>query len=1196
MNIMKLMNKNKLRCGIICLLLCMVSISAFGQEDLSVDFGILQTGGPNPYKIFTLPVIPSENTIHTYFSIQKDMEVGLGFYNFKGFSFTIKIFERYGQRREVPVDNNGAFYYSKLSEGSYEASINCLYVGDLIDNYTAYHLAITNELSLGEYPYEPIEREDSEKEPSYGSYPNPGITSSRSYLREKTMLSEDGKNSIEKISYFDGLGRPVQTVLRDYTPSYADFADFTDYNSRGLKWRQWLPAPLNNTDGAFVNVLPYMTKTAMNDKSPYLKTIYERSSLNRVAYTCGAGTDFTDKRACIDYFNNQTDSLNCLRYENLTQNGYYPKGTLEVERRTDEDGNISYIFTDRMGRVILERHMNGTIPYDTYYVYSPGGDLSYVFPPMKDSDLSYYHIDRYAYQYRYDDLHRLIEKKLPGCESIHYRYDNADRVVFQQDGNLRAQGKWMFSLADSFGREAVSGMCVMSGASSMNTLAKATFDINGGVEGSGYTFSGVSVPNPRISTINYYDTYDFLQLASVSSHADSLSYVSVESYGKRYENTACPAVSTKGKLTGTRTYSPETNEEIITAYYYDDKGNIVQKCSTNLLGGYNRDSFAYTFTGKLLRRMHSHSLIGGGLITEYYTYAYDHAERFLSVTHQIGNGAVITLSENEYDMLCRLKSSRYHNGTTNLNYSYNVRGWLTGIHSDKFMQAVHYAGGPGIPRFNGNISSMEWKAASDSLMRGYCFDYDGVNRLTSAVYGEGDSLKMHRNRFDEQVTGYDKEGNILGLLRSGAISDTDYGVVDSLSMKYDGNQLISVSDNVADSICVDGFGFKDGSDLEIEYFYDSNGNLTKDLNKKIAVIEYNYLNLPSKIQFENGDSISYVYSGEGTKLRTIHVIKGIASTTDYCGNAIYENGVLKLLLTEYGYITLSDTVYHYFLQDHQGNNRVVIDQNGTVEEVNHYYPFGGVFARSGDIQPYKYNGKELDRKNGLDWYDYGARMYDAALGRFIKPDRYAEKYVSISPYQYGANNPVNNIDINGDSIAVLNLGSGKNQHLAILVQNSGGEWQYFSVNGDNVFSSGKHKGGRTFDDLGEKSFSSPEEFINSEYNKEGSKEDKDIANYHFSSAYVMPTTKEQDEAIRDEFIRISKKEEYSLNVFSPNHCATTVQRSLQKAGIETRDDLFVPVNSGIGQAIRMRSNPYLPSDAYRAIKQNNQKGYEIKIK
>ena len=170
--------------------------------------------------------------------------------------------------------------------------------------------------------------------------------------------------------------------------------------------------------------------------------------------------------------------------------------------------------------------------------------------------------------------------------------------------------------------------------------------------------------------------------------------------------------------------------------------------------------------------------------------------------------------------------------------------------------------------------------------------------------------------------------------------------------------------------------------------------------------------------FANGNSISYLYDAAGRKLRTVHVLEGDSVTTDYCGNVVYENGVPQILLTEVGYVSLTDGKYHYYLKDHQGNNRVVVDEEGTVEEVNHYYPFGGVFSSTGDAQPYKYNGKELDRKGGLDWYDYGARMYDAALGRFMKTDRFSEKYVSLSPYQYGANNPVNNIDVNGDSIRV----------------------------------------------------------------------------------------------------------------------------------------------------------------------------------
>ena len=171
--------------------------------------------------------------------------------------------------------------------------------------------------------------------------------------------------------------------------------------------------------------------------------------------------------------------------------------------------------------------------------------------------------------------------------------------------------------------------------------------------------------------------------------------------------------------------------------------------------------------------------------------------------------------------------------------------------------------------------------------------------------------------------------------------------------------------------------------------------------------------MPSKVTFGNGNTITYLYAADGTKLRTVHKTGSTTTTTDYCGNVVYENGTQKLLLTEEGYVTLADSKYHYYLKDHQGNNRVVISSTGTVEETNHYYPFGGVFAVTNNVQPYKYNGKEFDNKNGLNWYDYGARHYDAALGRWHVIDPMAEKYCTFTPYSYCVNNPIMYIDPDG---------------------------------------------------------------------------------------------------------------------------------------------------------------------------------------
>ena len=474
----------------------------------------------------------------------------------------------------------------------------------------------------------------------------------------------------------------------------------------------------------------------------------------------------------------------------------------------------------------------------------------------------------------------------------------------------------------------------------------------------------------------------------------------------------------KGSLTGSAVTVSGSSTKIYKGYYYDVKGRVTKVVQNNLLGGYDVTNTVYTFTGQPATVTHSHTASGKSTRTEVYTYSYDHADRVSKVEHTLG-GTKITLADYTYDSFGRLSTKSLHGSAANkLTYAYNLRSWLTGITSTRFTQNLYYNTGVGTARYNGNISSMTWKSGNESTVRGYKFTYDGLDRMLNATYGETAGISTNANRFSENVTGYDKNGNIKGLQRYGQLSSTAYGMIDNLTLTLNGNQLNRVDDAVTASAYNGGFEFKNGANAADEYSYDANGNLTKDLNKGISGITYNFLNLPNAVTFSDGSTITYTYGADGTKLRTVHKIGSTTTTTDYCGNVVYENGVQKLLLTEEGYVTLSDSKYHYYLKDHQGNNRVVISQSGTVEETNHYYPFGGAFASTSNVQPYKYNGKELDSKKGLNWYDYGARHYDAALGRFTTNDRFAEKYYSMSPYQYGANSPVVNIDVNGDTIVV----------------------------------------------------------------------------------------------------------------------------------------------------------------------------------
>ena len=676
-----------------------------------------------------------------------------------------------------------------------------------------------------------------------------------------------------------------------------------------------------------------------------------------------------------DYLGNSTANaqLNCINYSvssagALTSNGGCASGQLSVVKTTDEDLNASYTFTDKMGHVVLTRQMKGSETHDTYYVYDDKGNLCFVLQPMYQSSAN---LDQYAFQYKYDGRNRCIWKKLPGAGYMEMVYDNADRLVFSQDGNQRAltSGNWTYYKYDGLNRLTEQGTCT----------------------------NKVTTSGTNVLVQHFYDSYAFRSQAG-------------------FNNSNFPDDASgngKGALTASVATVLGSSNKIYTAYYYDIKGRVAKTVQSNLLGGYDVTATIYTFTDKPATVTHTHTASGKPTRTEMYTYSYNHADRLLKVEHTLG-GTKITLADYAYDNLGRLQSKSLHGSATNkLTYAYNVRGWLTGISGSKFTQNLYYNNGNGTAKYNGSISSMTWKAGNESTVRGYKFTYDGLDRMLNATYGETANISTNANRFSENVTGYDKNGNIKTLQRYGQTAASGYGLIDNLTFTLGGNQLTRVDDAVATSAYNNGFEFKDGVKQANEYNYDSNGNLTKDLNKGITNISYNCLNLPSVVTFSDGSTITYTYAADGTKLKTVHKTGSTTTTTDYCGNVVYENGVQKLLLTDEGYVTLSDNKYHYYLKDHQGNNRVVINQSGTVEETNHYYPFGGVFASAGNVQPYKYNGKEYDGKKGLNWYDYGARMYDAALGRFMTVDPLAEKYYPMSPYGYCLNNPIKFIDADG---------------------------------------------------------------------------------------------------------------------------------------------------------------------------------------
>ena len=306
----------------------------------------------------------------------------------------------------------------------------------------------------------------------------------------------------------------------------------------------------------------------------------------------------------------------------------------------------------------------------------------------------------------------------------------------------------------------------------------------------------------------------------------------------------------------------------------------------------------------------------------------------------------------------------------------------------------------------------------------FCYTYDNMERLLTATV--------------------ERDGTGPVLLCGNTL--------DELSLSHDGNQLRRVTDQCAGLAYEGAMDFRDGADAATEYSYDACGNMTSDLNKGITGISYNELNLPEEVRFADGHVTRYTWDAAGRKLRVEYLLNSMAAlepvvgppgtiarvqgaglampgddgektdvpayvtllVRDYCAGHVYRVGRLERVLNGVGY---SDSAgYHYYVRDYRGDVRAVVADDGTLEEVNHYYPYGmlhGPSAIAAGVQPLKYGTKELDRQAGLDLYDFAARQLDPALGRTTTQDPLAEKYYSISPYTWCASNPIRNTDPTG---------------------------------------------------------------------------------------------------------------------------------------------------------------------------------------
>ena len=211
-----------------------------------------------------------------------------------------------------------------------------------------------------------------------------------------------------------------------------------------------------------------------------------------------------------------------------------------------------------------------------------------------------------------------------------------------------------------------------------------------------------------------------------------------------------------------------------------------------------------------------------------------------TMTLKVGN-VTRAVSSYSYDDIGRLVSVKRSGNAGIVKYDYNIRNWLKETKSDRFSQNLWYESTGAYPCFNGNISRMQWQTSKDNVLRGYDFAYDGLNRLEESTYAEGADMSQNKNRYSENVLSYSANGSIERLQRYGKKNNGAFGLIDDLTYSYNGNQIQAISDK-AGSLLYDGsFDFKDGANADVEYFYDTNGALIKDLNKGISNIEYDVL-------------------------------------------------------------------------------------------------------------------------------------------------------------------------------------------------------------------------------------------------------------------------------------------------------------------------------------------------------------------
>ena len=344
-----------------------------------------------------------------------------------------------------------------------------------------------------------------------------------------------------------------------------------------------------------------------------------------------------------------------------------------------------------------------------------------------------------------------------------------------------------------------------------------------------------------------------------------------------------------------------------------------------------------------------------------------------------------------------------------VNYNYNERDWLTSESSTDFWEHIGYnnIAETGVvfdatqflndlgyeysltPQFNGNICwdtyYMNGLTYQNSSTFGSAYVYDNANRLKVSDFGYksgSDWIETYGPYWMPNIN-YDNDGNITALQRYGSSS-----AIDKLSYTYaSGTDRVS---SIANSVGA-------GSN----YGYDSNGNLQSDSRDSIGFIIYNIDNEPIEVYKLNSTEYWFNYDVDGTRIGKnmgggsyyVFYANGPDGKTEVADEVPYgENITINLWANgdNIGQVrNNSGSISHYYyLKDHLGDIKMILNSSGGTDSYNDYYPFGeqmpGRNQTGAADGRYKYTTKERDVETGLDYF--GARYYDSWRGQWLSVD------------------------------------------------------------------------------------------------------------------------------------------------------------------------------------------------------------------